>query len=312
MKKQKLLMFFCVSVVFFSMVSGVQNVIAKQIVLKLGHINAPGATIDKQAQKFKQLVEDKSKGQVRIDVYPASQLGKIREIIEGISMGTVEMTLEGLGMFARLDKELNFYSAPFMFRNAQEYLKDNYRKKLTEDIRKRNGIRMLCQNGIRPPMHLFTKNRPIKSLEDLKGLKLRMPPVKSWVDVWNGLGAIAVAVPWSEVYMALSQNVVDGMVHNFLQIRNEKFYEHLKYATLLDFYHVVNGLWINDSKYRSFSPELQNAFEESAIESGEFFTNWAVSENKEARKQGNNPTQWLSPAPQRKIPVSLNGSKTYH
>lgn len=277
--------FICVLAMFCFAATDSRQALAKQIVLKLGHINPPGGAIDKQSQKFKQLVEAKTDGQVRIDVYPASQLGKIREILEGISMGTVDMTVEGVGMLAHFDKDLNFFNAPFMYMNIEAFMVDPYLMEVLERIRKKTGIKMLSHNGVRPPFHLFTKTKPVQSLEELKGVKLRMPPVKAFVDVWNGLGAIAVAIPWSEVYMALSQNVVDGMAHNFLQIRDMKFYEQLNYATLLAFKPVVNAVWITDSKYKSFSPEIQKSLKEAAIESGEYFTELAVTENKKAREQ---------------------------
>jgi tripartite ATP-independent transporter DctP family solute receptor len=254
----------------------------EKIVLKLGHITAPGGSIDKEAQKFKELVSAKSEGRVRIDVYPAAQLGKIRELLEGVSMGTVDLALEAHTFLAQLDKDFNFFNAPFLWRSNSEVLDNYYYKGLLEKLRKVNGIRTLSSNGFRSDMHLFTKTRPVKSLKDLEGLKLRTPSSRAWLDTWNGLGAIATPIPWSEVYMALSQNVIDGMPHNATQVRDEKFYEHLKYCTLLNWKPSLNCIWMSEKKYKRFSNEIRCILKDSAMEAGAYFTKSEQEEEKKA------------------------------
>ena len=282
MKRSIVLGSLCLLLAAFLVGEGTQTVNAAPVTLKLGLLTAPGGEVDKGAQKFKELVESRTKGAVKIEVYPAAQLGTIREMLEGLSMGTNDMAIEAMSFLGMFDKDVNFLNAPFLFKNEKEMMSQPVFKEVLERVRKKNGIRTLSYNGLRSPNHLFTKTKPVTSLEELKGVKLRVPGVKAWVDVWNGLGAIATVIPWSEVYMALAQNVVDGMPHNAIQIRDDKLYEQLKYVTLLDFKPTVQCVWISEAKYLSLSPENQKILTEAAVESGAYFTQITKQDEKGA------------------------------
>ncbi|GAJ15524.1 unnamed protein product, partial [marine sediment metagenome] len=202
MKRLVLIGPICLAVALGIFINEAQVADAAQTVLKLGHITAPGGLLDKHAQRFKELVSTKSKGALRVDVYPAAQLGKMGKILEGLTMGTVDMALESLGFLSRFNKDINFYNLSFLWKTPQEIMHDNYLREVLEKIRKKNNIRTLAYNAVRPALHLWTYTKPVQSLDELKGMKLRVPPAKAYVACWNGLGAIAVAIPWSEVYMS--------------------------------------------------------------------------------------------------------------
>lgn len=243
----------------------------KQIVIRAAHQNAPGGFTDVAAQKFKDLVEAKSEGKVKVEIYPAGQLGKVREILESLSMGNIDVLFEGLSWIAQYDKDFNFYNQSFMFKDPQELVNSAYQKELLEKVRKNNGIRVLTYSAVMPAMQLWTKKKPVYNLDDLKGIKIRVPGVKAYVDMWNTLDASAISIAWSEVYMALAQNVVEGIVHDPVKIRDEKFYEHLKYCTLLDFKYSLSTIYVSEKKYQSFSPDIQKILQESAQEYSDFF-----------------------------------------
>ncbi len=234
------------------------------------------------AQKFKEVVEAKSKGQVTVEIYPAGQLGQIREVLEGLSMGTVDVLFEGLSWMAQYDKDLNFYNQSFMFKDPQELIDSPHQAEILEKIRQNNGIRVLSYSAVMPAMQLWTRDKPVRTLEDLKGIKVRVPGVKAYIDMWSALGSTAVSVAWSEVYMALSQNVVAGIVHDPVKIRDEKFYEHLKYCTILDFKFSLSTIYIGDKKYQSLSPKIQKVLTGAAEEYADFFNTQIEQEKSEA------------------------------
>jgi len=255
----------------------------KPIVLKLAHINVAGGMIDKQAQKFAELVAAKTKGRVKIDVYPASQLGNMTEQIEGVSMGSINMVLESETMLYVFQKDLQVYGVPFLM--TREIASTNpYLKELREKVRTSNNIRILPGQGWRPDFHLWTKKRIVKVPEDLQGMKIRKVQQKIQIDVWNGLGATAVPIPWGEVYMALAQGVVDGIDHNIVQIYEEKFYEQLKYCTLLDCLLVGQSVLVNEKLFSGLPADVQKAMNEASLEAANFFTDLAASLEGDAKK----------------------------
>jgi len=255
----------------------------KQISLKLAHINVAEGILDKHAKKFAEVVASKTKGRVKVDVYPASQLGNMTEMLEGVSMGSINMCLESEGMLLIFEKDYQIFSAPFLI-TKDIVTKNEFLKEVRERVRAKNNIRVLSGQGWRPPFHLLTQKRGIKTPDELKGIKIRQVQSKVQIDVWNGLGATAVPIPWGEVYMALAQGVVNGMVHNILQVYEEKLYEQLNYCTLLDSLLVWQTVLINDKVYAGLSPDIQKAMNESAVEAGNYFTDLAVSSERDARK----------------------------
>jgi TRAP-type C4-dicarboxylate transport system substrate-binding protein len=256
---------------------------AKPISLKLAHINVAEGMLDKHAKKFAELVASKTKGRVKVDVYPASQLGNMTEMLEGVSLGTINMCLESEGMLLIFDKDYQIFQTPFLV-TKEIIVKNKFIKELRERVRAKNNIRVLAGQGWRPPFHLWTQKRGIKTPDELQGIKIRQVQSKVQIDVWNGLGATAVPIPWGEVYMALAQGIVNGMVHNIVQVYEEKLYEQLNYCTLLDCLMVWQTVLINDKVYAGLSPDLQKAMNDSAIEAGNYFTDLASSIQGDARK----------------------------
>ena len=255
----------------------------KTVSLKLAHINVADGMIDKQAKKFAELVASKTKGRVKVDVYPASQLGNMTEMLEGVSLGTINMCLESEGMLLIFDKDYQIFQIPFLI-TKEVVAKNEFIKELRERVRVKNNIRVLSGQGWRPPFHLLTQKRGIKTPDELQGIKIRQVQSKVQIDVWNGIGATAVPVPWGEVYMALAQGLVNGMVHNVLQVYEEKLYEQLNYCTLLESLMVWQTVLINEKVYAGLSPDIQKAMNESAIEAGNYFTDLATSLEGDARK----------------------------
>ena len=289
----------------------------KPIVLKLAHITAGGGIIDKEANKLAELVEKKTNGKVKIDIYPAQQLGNMTEILEGVSMGSIDMAVESEAFIELFEKDITVFQAPFLL-SREEIEKSDLLQQIREKVRKQNGVRTLPGFGFRPGMHLWTQKRPVKTPDELKGIKLRLWQQKVQIDVWNALGASAIPLPWGEVYMALAQKIVNGMPHNIVQIKEEKFYEQLDYCTYLDFMPAYNAIWINDKKYQKLPKEVQKALNESSVEAGKYFTSLGDSlENKakqEIEKSGvkffkTDRSIWLEKA--KKVHINLEESGSW-
>jgi TRAP-type C4-dicarboxylate transport system substrate-binding protein len=255
-----------------------------QIALKLAHITAPGGMLDKRAQKFAELVAQKTQNKVRIEIYPAQQLGNIKEVLQGISIGTIDMAQESESFMDAFDKDYSIFGTPFMF-SRDELKKNTYILEVRDRVRAKTGIRTLPGFSFRPAFHLWTQKAQIFTPDQLNGIKLRVWQSKALVDTWNGLGATATPLAWGDVYLSLSQKVINGMVHNKVQVRDEKFFEQLTYCTNLDFMQLYDVTWINDAKYQSLPKDVQAALSEASQESADWFVGYGQSLEAEAQAQ---------------------------
>ena len=230
------------------------------VVLKLGHIFTPTSAMHLSAQLAADLVEIRSKGQLKIQIFPGAQLGAMLDEVEGVKMGTQDITMVwGIDRFC---PEFSLFNYPFVFRDekhlydvcmgplGQEYIQQN--------MLKRHGIRIIgmIYHGVR--MLTTDEKHPVNKPEDVKGLRLRTPDITAWIKSWQSVGAKVTAFPWGELYMALKQGVVDAQENPLASIRSMKFYEVQKNIILTG--HIIDYpfVMINDKKFQSLGKELQD------------------------------------------------------
>jgi tripartite ATP-independent transporter DctP family solute receptor len=190
---------------------GVAAAADKPIVLRLAHINAASDPKQKEAEKFKELVESKTGGRVKVEIYGAGVLGDVREIIEGLQLGTDEVVIEGFGTIAAYTKLSLLDLVPFMFRDRAHF------DKVWEG---QLGKQLLAEAGSQSKMKLFgpsyrgvrvtTSTKRFTNLKELKGLKIRVPADDMSVKTWQALGATPTPMAMTEVLTGLQQGTVDA------------------------------------------------------------------------------------------------------
>jgi TRAP-type transport system periplasmic protein len=212
------------------------------------------------ASVFKKVVEQKSGGRLKVDIYPSNQLGKEREQFEGVKLGTIEMSWIAEGPVAGFFPEIMALGIPYLYGSeaiAYRSLDGPYGKALMEEMRKKTGVRCLGngENGFR---HFSTRNKPIKSADDLKRLKIRVMESPVYMSMVASLGANPVPISWGEVYMALQQGVVDGWESPISLIESMKFNEITKYIIMDSHIYSFLPLLISDKFFLSLTPDLQS------------------------------------------------------
>ena len=143
---------------------------AAPITFKLGHIAEPENPYGQGADYFAKLVKERSKGEIIIQVYPSSQLGNQRDLVEGLTLGTVDMTLTGTAVLGNFVPEVSIFDLPFLFRDVQHAYKalDTVGMKLCQKGEPRGMITLaIWENGVR---HMTNNARPIVKPDDMKGL----------------------------------------------------------------------------------------------------------------------------------------------
>lgn len=175
-------------------------------------------------------IAKRTNGEVKLDVYPNSQLGGNKEMVEGAMLGTIDIAQQFAGAFSSYVPEMDILALPFLFKSEEGLFKaldGEAGDILAKALEKRGFVPLTYFYG---GSRSFINNvRPINTPEDLKGLKIRVIGVKTVIEAINALGAIATPMSQSEVYSALQQGVLDGWENSPVTLYSLKLYEQSKY-----------------------------------------------------------------------------------
>jgi C4-dicarboxylate-binding protein DctP len=242
--------------------------LAQEKVLKYAHFQPARDDQPKHraALAFKEHVERGTQGQVKVQIFPAGQFGKDQETMEGLRLGTLEMAVAHDGAIATIYKPIGVLGIPFLFNDhahAWKVYDSKWGETFAEDMRKKTGVRMLAlaDNGIR---HFTNNARPIKSPDDMKGLKIRIQPSPVFKALVESLGASASAIPWAELPTALQGRVVDGQENSVTNILAASLFQYQKHITLDGHVYSVHAYMINDRFFSGLTPEQQKVVMEGA------------------------------------------------
>jgi C4-dicarboxylate-binding protein DctP len=213
---------------------------------------------------FKDQLESASKGQIKVELYAAGVLGKEPDLMDMVKVGTIQGTRGAL--FERANKKYLLYTLPFLFADldqAQKVIRSPFGERINEGARA-NGF-YVPATGVAGGFRQFTNNvRPIATPGDMKGLKMRTPPIDSIIRTMTALGASPQQVPYGETYMALKTKVVDGQENPCSNIAEMKFYEVQKYFTEVNYQIHPDPFYVSLSWYESLPADLKAVFTTTA------------------------------------------------
>ncbi|SPZ16821.1 C4-dicarboxylate binding protein, periplasmic protein [Pseudomonas luteola] len=185
------------------------------------------------AQKFADLVKEKSDGKMKVMVFASGTLGGDTQVISSLQGGTVDMTLVTPGLLTGIEKGFGLYGMPFLFQNSKEVdavLDGPVGKKLLDSLPPHGLIGLgYWDHGFR---HVSNSKRPITKLEDLQGLKIRVQQIPTAIGTFQTLGANPVPMSFTELYTAMETGTVDGQENPLAAVETSKFYEVQKYESL--------------------------------------------------------------------------------
>jgi len=243
------------------------------IVIKFSHVVATETPKGQAANYFKKLVEQRTKGRVKVEVYPNSQLYKDKEEMEALQLGAVQMLAPSLAKFAPLGiKDFELFDLPFIFDNYQELHKVTQGpigQKLLKKLETK-GIQGLAywDNGFK----VMSANKPLRTPADFRGQKMRIQSSKVLDSQMRAMGAIPQVMAFSEVYQALQTGVVDGTENPPSNLYTQKMFEVQKYVTLSDHGYLGYAVIVN-KKYWSALPADIRAILEGAMKDATKFAN---------------------------------------
>lgn len=239
--------------------------------LKIGHGLDRTHPVHKAMEYLAKRVAEKSDGQLEISVYPSQQLGTERECLELLQIGSLAMTKVSSSVLEGFAPTFKVFSLPYIFRNDEHkftFFESELGKELLRSPEK-YWLRGLCyyDAGSRS---FYTKDTPIRTPDDLEGLKIRVQESPTSVKLVNTLGASATPISWGELYTALQQGVVDGAENNPPSFYLSRHYEVCKYYSLDEHTSVPDVLLISTVIWNDLTPQQQKWIQEAADESYQY------------------------------------------
>ena len=241
-----------------------------ETVLKWAHVYETSEPFHTDSVWAAEEIGKRTEGRYKIDVFPASQLGKEADLNQGLKLGTVDIIISGSSFAAREHKPIGVTYFPYIFRDPSHliaYTKSDIFKKLAAGYEEASGnhITAVSYYGTRHT----TSNKPIEKCEDMQGLKIRVPDVPAYLAMPRACGANTTPIAFAEVYLALQNGTVEAQENPLTTIEAKKFYEVQKHIILTG--HIVDHLntlisktlWssLSDADKAIFTEVMQQAAE---------------------------------------------------
>ncbi len=239
----------------------------QKFTMRLAHSEAAGAPLTQALQRWCDTLNSRSGGRIDAQHFPGSQLGSYTQLIEQSRIGTIQATVGGPDTEESVAPEIAATGgAPgFIFKDethVDKILQGPLGEEVSAVARRKTGVEFVAyaEVGFR---HILSK-RPVTNLESLKGLKIRVPEIKVWVDFWRRLGASPTPLPYAEQYTALSTGVIEAVEADFFSILGFKWFEQAKHLTLSYHWFLPKAIRVNARWLDGLPADLQALVRQSA------------------------------------------------
>lgn len=246
---------------------------AADVNLKIGVATPPGHPHTISAMKFAELVAAKSDGEAEVKVFHSGSIGNNKELAASVKTGTIDFSILTPSLLANYSEEsaLGLFEIPYMWaskKHMMDVTRGSIGKKIAADYKKASGIEILGYAG-GAQRNMITK-KPINSIDDLKGIKMRTWQDQIQLDWWDSLGAVGAVVPFPEAYSALQTGTVDGAENEFSTFTNARWAEVAKNIALTQHSITVRPIVGNAKKIDGYSAKVQSAIREAGEEVATF------------------------------------------
>lgn len=265
MRKKKYLgiLSLVLGVLFLLVGCGEKKVENKPRVIKVSHVFQTNEPTHIYIQQAADRINERLKGQLEFQVYPNGELPSYKDAIEQVLRGSDFISVVDPSYIGDYVPDFTALVGPMLYTTYEEYTNvtsSDFVKELEKKAEEK-GIKVLSLDFIFGFRQIVT-DKVIKDPEDLKGMKLRVPASKLWIDTFNALGANPVAMPWSETVSALQQKVIDGTETTYSFMSNSKLYELRKNVALTNHFIGTGGVYISTKVWDSFTEEQRNVIQE--------------------------------------------------
>lgn len=254
--------------------------------LRYNHVLGPNHPYHAALQQWAQRVAERTNGDLQILVFHSAQLGVEEDIIEQLRQGVpVGQNTDGarLGNYVR---EFGVFNGPYFvddYAMVERLVRLPVVQTWIDRLANQYGIRVLCFNWVQGYRHFMT-NRPIRSPQDLQGLRIRTPPAPVWQESVRALGATPVALPFGEIYSALQQRAIDGAELVYANIPDMSLWEVVRYVSETKHFLLINFQVVGEAWFRRLPANYRNILGEECRRSGQVVSR-QIEENEGRIKQ---------------------------
>jgi tripartite ATP-independent transporter DctP family solute receptor len=238
--------------------------------IKLGVVTKPGSAQNIVAEKFKELIEQRSGGEIAVKIYHSQSIGNETEILQQIQMNTIQMGIVTVGPFDTFDPIVRVINYPFLFKSneqADQILDGPLGQEILTSL-EASGFKGLCfsENGFR---NLTNNRHPVHNPQDVEGLKIRVMSSALHKTIWQTLGANPTPMPWP-IYTELEQGVIDGQENPLWVMEVYKFYEIQKYMTMTRHVYSAHIDVASLNWWNTLNPSTQSMIKEAIGEAAKY------------------------------------------
>lgn len=235
---------------------------AQQFTLKYAHVGPATENSDDHVPGvfLKSFLESRSGGRIKVEIYPAGQLGQFRELFEQVQLNTLELTHTSVGGASAFFPELQVTDIPYMIRDdlvAEAVGRGPFFEKLRDAVLEKTGnVRLMAMGNTGRWRSFFTK-KPVIKAADLAGMKIRIVDSPIQVNFVRGAGANPVPIPWGEVYTSLATGVAEGLNIAVTDVVPNKLHEVVKHVVIDEHMYLYGFYWMSDAFLKSLPKDLQ-------------------------------------------------------
>lgn len=225
-------------------------------------------------QYFAEKVDEYTDGELTIQVFPNEQLGKEDAVLEQLQSGVVNIYAEGFNFMKRWEPQLAWLVAPFAFDDYEHwarFMNSELVEGWFENAAEQSGVVPLGDPSavVRGPYRVLVSNKPVNSLENLDGLKMRMPANQLLMKVWDHLGAQVMTLPWTEVYQSISKDIVQAVTSPVAMVESMRFNEVAPFMARTNEYYQSIGFMTNQAALEALEDETREGLFRAYRETGE-------------------------------------------
>lgn len=249
--------------------------------LRIAHALAPTEPINKVMLDFAKAVNERSEGKLNLSVFPSEQLGINREIYEQVRQGAPLIQVADPGFMSDYVPDFGVMNGPYLLDDPKDFQKilDSEWYGTLQKKAEEAGFRPLSFNYFFGKRNMLG-NKPFRTPADLQGVTMRIAPNPIWVETFAALGARGTPLPWTEVYSALSQNVVEAVEAPMGSLVGARLQEQRKTLSLTGHFTAFLGLVMNEKLFQGLEPDLQQILLEESTKAGEQMTALTIENDK--------------------------------
>ncbi len=255
--------------------------------LRVGVGTAPLSSETLALQEMARLVAERSGGELTVDVFDSDKLGSSVAQIENLQLGTQDMHSNVADWYQHLDPAWSALAMPFLFggvEHVQRFQASDTYAAWTQSMIDDHGVRMLADNWYRLPRVLITRT-PVLKVEDLDGMKLRMPNLDTYIETWSALGAKPTVIAYAEAFLAMRTGTVNGMEAPLSGIFPQKFYQAAPFVTLTRHQIAPYTVIISEQVWSSLPADQQAILQQAAVDAGDYYYGLILDSFDEQKRQ---------------------------